>query len=218
VIHRPTSVQPATSCALGDATGAQQLGQGARGQVGVGRGALRFCCVVLLLAQGVQVLDQRAFVEPQLGQVLHGACGLQDRAVAGAAAQVARERCLRLFARNGLPFGLSGTARTNSSQSRVCKSRTASRGRRPWLPVRGAAHRLPARCLPRSTSAMPSIEWASRMQLLMALVCSLPSRASPTTTVQAPQSPSPQPSLVPVQCRSSRSRSSRVRVGERRAG
>ena len=33
------------------------------------------------------------------------------------------------------------------------------------------------------------------------------------TTVQAPQSPSLQPSLVPVQCASSRSQSSTVRVG-----
>ena len=37
--------------------------------------------------------------------------------------------------------------------------------------------------------------------------------SSPITTVQAPQSPSLQPSLVPVQRASSRSQSSTVRVG-----
>src|SRR4051812_48379100 len=37
--------------------------------------------------------------------------------------------------------------------------------------------------------------------------------SSPSTTVQAPQSPSPQPSLVPVHPRSSRSTSSSVRSG-----
>ena len=37
--------------------------------------------------------------------------------------------------------------------------------------------------------------------------------ASPITTVQAPQSPSLQPSLEPVQRASSRSQSSTVRVG-----
>ena len=37
--------------------------------------------------------------------------------------------------------------------------------------------------------------------------------SSPITTVQAPQSPSLQPSLVPVQRASSRSHSSTVRVG-----
>ena len=39
------------------------------------------------------------------------------------------------------------------------------------------------------------------------------SGSSPITTVQAPQSPSLQPSLVPVQRASSRSQSSTVRVG-----
>ena len=37
--------------------------------------------------------------------------------------------------------------------------------------------------------------------------------ASVTMTVQAPQSPSLQPSLVPLRCWVSRSQSSRVRVG-----
>jgi hypothetical protein len=62
-------------------------------------------------------------------------------------------------------------------------------------------------------SAMPSTECASRMQLLMARYCMRPASASPITTVQAPQSPSPHPSLVPVQPRSSRSTSSSVRSG-----
>ena len=66
-------------------------------------------------------------------------------------------------------------------------------------------------------SAMPSMEWASRMQLLTALKRSerppVAASGSASTTVQAPQSPSPQPSLVPVLPRSSRSISSRVRLG-----
>ena len=41
----------------------------------------------------------------------------------------------------------------------------------------------------------------------------LASASSPITTVQAPQSPSAQPSFVPVQRASSRSHSSTVRVG-----
>ena len=43
--------------------------------------------------------------------------------------------------------------------------------------------------------------------------CRPPRASSPITTVQAPQSPSLQPSLVPVQRASSRSQSSTVRVG-----
>ena len=63
-------------------------------------------------------------------------------------------------------------------------------------------------------SAMPSIEWASRIQLLTARYCKVPAAVfSPSTTVQAPQSPSLQPSLVPLQPRSSRTNSSKVRDG-----
>ena len=43
--------------------------------------------------------------------------------------------------------------------------------------------------------------------------CSAPPMASPITTLQAPQSPSAQPSLVPVARMSSRSQSSTVRDG-----
>ena len=48
---------------------------------------------------------------------------------------------------------------------------------------------------------------AGLMQLLTARYCKRPSTASATTTVQAPQSPAAQPSLVAVRRRSSRSRS-----------
>src|SRR6185503_15356383 len=52
------------------------------------------------------------------------------------------------------------------------------------------------------------------MHALMLCSSSLPPRAgSPTITVQAPQSPSAQPSLVPVQRASSRNHCSTVRVG-----
>ncbi len=43
--------------------------------------------------------------------------------------------------------------------------------------------------------------------------CCARSASSATMTVQAPQSPSLQPSLVPLQCASSRSQLSTVRVG-----
>jgi len=62
-------------------------------------------------------------------------------------------------------------------------------------------------------SAMPSIEWARRMQLLTARKRSAPCSICPSTTVQAPQSPSPHPSLVPVQPSSSRSSSNTVHSG-----
>ena len=58
-------------------------------------------------------------------------------------------------------------------------------------------------------TALPSICGSRRMQAFSAR---LPS-ASVTITVQAPQSPSLQPSLVPVRPRVSRSHSSTVRAG-----
>ena len=50
-------------------------------------------------------------------------------------------------------------------------------------------------------SARPSSMGANRMQALTALNSTFPSRSSPSTTVQAPQSPSAQPSFVPVRRR-----------------
>src|SRR5664279_4275610 len=82
----------------------------------------------------------------------------------------------------------------------------------------------PAR--PRSstvTSALPSSAGRNWMQALVVVRRRPPtisgasvaeaSASSPTTTVQAPQSPSLQPSLLPVQRASSRSHSRTVRVG-----
>src|SRR5271165_6288989 len=55
------------------------------------------------------------------------------------------------------------------------------------------------------------------MQALHASWISLPRRSRASTTVQAPQSPSAQPSFVPVARSSSRSQSSTVVRGERRS-
>ena len=64
-------------------------------------------------------------------------------------------------------------------------------------------------------SSLPSIVGKNCMHELMVLSATpSPSRpTSATTTVQAPQSPSAQPSLVPVRRRSSRRNCSTVRVG-----
>src|SRR5271165_6122741 len=55
------------------------------------------------------------------------------------------------------------------------------------------------------------------MQALHASWISLPRRSLPSTTVQAPQSPSAQPSFVPVARSSSRSQSRTVPRGEKRS-
>ena len=109
-------------------------------------------------------------------------------------------------------------ARTGSSRSPACRSRTASRGSRPAPAAPGAAGR-PARASDSTVNtALPSSEGSGPDAGVDRLPASVPSpRDSATTTVHAPQSPSAQPSLVPVSWRVSRSHCEQRRL-RRHAG
>ena len=125
-----------------------------------------------------------------------------DLVVAGAAAEVA-----------GQPVAHLGLGRVRvlveqrlgrDQEARACRCRTAARRSRGTSAAAGAA------CRPCAMPSMVSIVLPS---------ASTPStrqeqtRRPSTVTVQAPQSPEPQPSLLPVRPSSSRSTSSSVCVG-----
>ena len=91
-----------------------------------------------------------------------------------------------------------GRAPTATSRSRACRTRTASRGTRPSPPAPGAARRPAARRSSTVNSALPSSAGDELDARVDGLQRDGSPASSPTTTVHAPQSPSAQPSLVPV--------------------
>ena len=119
------------------------------------------------------------------------------------------------------PPGGARSRPTATSRSPGCRSRIASRGNRPSPAGPGAARRSAAARSSTVNSALPSSVGRNWMQALTGCAAPGPpprvARLAGSTTVQAPQSPSSQPSLVPVQRASSRSHSSTVRVGARPA-
>ena len=84
--------------------------------------------------------------------------GVEDRPIAGAAAQVAGERVVgsRVASAGSAAPGARGRAPTATSRSPACRSRTASRGSRPSPAAPGAARRPAAAGLSTVNSALPS--------------------------------------------------------------
>ena len=148
---------------------------------------------------------RRAGVDRAIGSLASlrrggGRDGLDDLAVAGAAAQVAGDGVADLVRRSGcglrIEQRLGGRARC-----RACRSRIACRRARP-APAGSDAARRPS---DRPSMVMMSRPGASSASTRQALT-----GAPSISTVQVPQLPLPQPSLVPVRPRRSRSRSSSV--------
>ena len=139
---------------------------------------------------------------------------LDDRAVAGAAAEIAGERVAD--ARAGRGRAANDRRRTGSSRCPACRSRIASRGGRP-SPAAPDGGRPPSARSSTVISSAPSTWPSSRMQALTGVIGEPAAARRASTTVQAPQSPSPQPSFVPLAPASSRSQSSSVARGENRS-
>ncbi len=115
--------------------------------------------------QGAQRRSDRRRFQPHARQIEHALAGIEDRPVAGAAAQVARQLVGQLLARRPRCRPRRG-ARSSwpaTSRSPACRSRIASRGTRPSPAAPGAARRprpAPGASGPRRSAAPCRRAWA----------------------------------------------------------
>ena len=145
-------------------------------------------------------------------QFVHGIRGRDNRPVTRAAAQVACQRIVDVATRWRRIVLVQREQRHDKARRTESALRTMAVHHRLLHRVQSATARGR---LSTVISSLPSSVGRNWIQELIAFRCTaLPLRsASAMTTVQAPQSPSAQPSLVPVRRRSSRRYCSTVRVG-----
>jgi hypothetical protein len=190
VTHRPTSVAPAISVASGWARPGRCQLVGGRGAASAGG---RCPPSAAQKPPPGYLIKRRAVGGHPVGH-RSGFGGLgraDDRRIAGAAAQVAGQHVVMVGAAR------SAWPRPSTRQSPACRSRIGCRDGRPSPAAPGCI----SPCGPASPStvrtALPCSCGRNRMQAFSAFGPS----ASVTITVQAPQSPSLQPSLVPQPAR-----------------
>ena len=226
VTHRPTSVAPATIRASGRAATIAASSSTVRGAkkrwppcvvfegFGPGQRGQRVGQRLVVAADAARAVGADARTAPA-GRRRAARTSLRPRQESAGSRCSGRDcRTAPTPRRRAAAGARSCTARTGSSRSPACRSRIARRARAPCASWTGCSAPSASFRLSTVKTARPSTVGSSRMQALTGRQSRPPPAAgAATTTVQAPQSPSAQPSLVPVSRRRSRRNSSSVVCG-----